>query len=349
MTDRGAEVLVIGCGVSGLTTAVCLVEAGLRVRIRTDALPEKTTSATAGAMWGPYLVEPRDRVEAWSRRTLDELRSLAATPQTGVRMVAGIEAARRPVEEPWWGHLVPDLRRCDAEELRDPFVDGFRFTVPLVDMPAHLAYLMTRFRTAGGQVDVRRVHTLRQAAEEAPIVVNCSGIGARSLVPDEDVWPVRGQLVVVENPGIAEFFSEDTGLSSELRHIYPHGDTVVLGGSADDGSWNLEPDPKTSQRIIQRCSEIDARLSSARVLDHRVGLRPTRAKVRVEDERVDVGSRVLHNYGHGGAGLTLSWGCAQDVADRILSTARSSEGQKTVATPGRPGPPPRPSPQGGGS
>jgi len=262
---------------------VCLAEAGLRVRIVTDALPEKTTSAAAGAMWGPYLVEPRDRIEDWSRRTLDELRALSGDLKTGVRMVAGIEASRQPAQEPWWAHLVPDLRRCDPAELPGPFVDGFRFTAPLVDMPKYLGYLMDRLRTAGGEVDLRRIRTMTEAAEEASVVVNCAGVGARLLVPDEGVWPIRGQLVVVENPGIDEFFSEDTGLSSELRHIYPHGDTVVL--------------------------------RSAHVLGHRVGLRPTRVSVRVEE--VSAKRRVLHNYGHGGAGVTLSWGCAKDIASRI--------------------------------
>ena len=194
---------------------------------------------------------------------------------------------------------------------------GFRFTAPLVDMPKYLGYQMDRFRMAGGEIDLRKIHTVTEAAEDAPVVVNCTGIGARSLVPDEGVWPIRGQLVVVENPGIDEFFSEDTGLSSELRHIYPHGDTVVLGGSADDGSWSLEPDPETSRRIIQQCAEIDPRLSSARVVGHRVGLRPTRATVRVEEESAGANQSVLHNYGHGGAGLTLSWGCAQDIAGRL--------------------------------
>ena len=328
MTGRVSDVLVVGCGVTGLTTAVCLAEAGLRVRVCTDALAEKTTSAAAGAMWGPYLVEPRDRVEKWSRRTLDELRVLAGFPQTGVRMVAGIEAARQAAEEPWWGHLVPDLRRCDPEELRDPFVDGFRFTVPLVEMPMYLAYLMERFNVAGGHVDVRRLRTLTEPLGEAPIVVNCAGIGARSLVPDEGVWPIRGQLVVVENPGIDEFFSEDTGRSSQLRHIYPHGGTVVLGGSADEGSWNLEPDRETSRRIIQHCAEIDPRLSSARVIGHRVGLRPTRGRVRVgEEESVGAGRRLLHNYGHGGAGVTLSWGCARDITSRILGAPSAGTAQ----------------------
>jgi D-amino-acid oxidase len=118
-------------------------------------------------------------------------------------------------------------------------------------------------------------------------------------------------------------FSEDTGLSPELLHIYPHGETVVLGGSADDGSWDLKPDPETSRQIIQRCAEIDPRLALAPVLGHRVGLRPTRATVRVEEERFEGASRVLHNYGYGGAGLTLSWGCAHDIAGAILDANAS--------------------------
>lgn len=314
----------MGCGVSGLTTAVCLVEAGLRVHIWADAAPENTTSAAAGAMWGPYLVEPRNRVEDWSRRTLDELCGLAARSRTGVRMVGGVEAGRQALAEPWWGRLLPHFRRCDPEELPQPFVDGFRLIVPLVDMPTYLGYLKERFEASGGLLDLRRVSTLDEASDGAPICVNCSGIGARSLVPDESVWPTRGQLVIVENPGIEEFFSEDTGLSSHLRHIYPQGETVVLGGSADEGIWSLEPDPVTTQRIIRGCAELDPRLGPARVIAQRVGLRPTRSRVRLEEERVGGGRRVFHNYGHGGAGVTLSWGCAHDIKAWIMSGAGSS-------------------------
>lgn len=124
---------------------------------------------------------------------------------------------------------------------------------------------------------------------------------------------IRGQMVLIENPGIEEFFSEDTGDSPELRCIYPHQDTVVLGGSAEEGSWDLDPDPAQAERIIRRCAEIDPRIACARVLEHRVGLRPTRSRVRVENAPSIDGTDTFHNYGHGGAGVTLSWRYAREI------------------------------------
>jgi D-amino-acid oxidase len=264
-------------------------------------------------MWGPYLVEPVDRVRVWSDRTLEVLRKLATDPATGVHLVSGVEASRTPVEPPVWGNRLDGFRVCDASELPDGFVAGWRFTVPMVDMPVYLAYLERRLAAAGGTIEIRRIDSLSEATTVAPVVVNCTGMGARDLVPDPDLTPIRGQLVVVENPGITEFFSEDTGLSPDLLHFSPHGDAMILGGTAQPGVWSREPDPATAAAIIARCAEIEPRLRDAHVLHHRVGLRPTLARVRVEEQTAN-GTRLIHNYGHGGAGVTLSWGCANEVA-----------------------------------
>ncbi|OLE21418.1 MAG: amino acid oxidase [Catenulispora sp. 13_1_20CM_3_70_7] len=312
------DALVIGAGVSGLTTAICLAEAGMRVRIWTAEPPQATTSVAAGAMWGPYLVEPIDRVRLWSARTLEVLRQLAEDPETGVHLTSGVEASRRPVDPPEWGNQLDGFRICDPAELPKGFAAGWRFTAPLIDMPHYLDYLQRRVAIAGGTIEIRRIGSLAEATSVAPLVVNCTGMGAHDLVPDPDLTPIRGQLVVVENPGITEFFSEDTGLSPDLLHYGPHGDTLVLGGVAQPGAWSREPDPATAAAILTRCAEIEPRLREARVLDHRVGLRPTRPYVRVDSQQLN-GTHVIHNYGHGGAGVTLSWGCAADVA--VLATA----------------------------
>lgn len=308
---RGPAAVVVGAGVTGLTTGVCLAEAGFDVEVVTAEAPLATTSAAAGAMWGPYLVEPRDRVRSWSLATLQVLRRLAAEPTTGVRIARGIEASRTPVAVPDWADMVDDLTECDSGDLPGGFAVGWRFSAPLVDMPTYLTYLVGRLEAAGGRIRANRVESLADLARKVPVVVNCSGLGARRLVPDYDVEPIRGQLVVVENPGITEFFTEDTGWSPELCHIYPHDDTVVLGGVAQPGSWDLEPDQATASRILARCRQIEPRLERARVIGHRVGLRPTAPEVRLRAEEIN-GALLVHNYGHGGAGVTLSWGCAME-------------------------------------
>jgi D-amino-acid oxidase len=305
------DVLVVGAGVSGLTTAVCLAEAGLRVAVHTADQPTQTTSAVAGALWLPYLVEPADRVAGWGAATLAELRPLAGDPATGVRMVTGVVASPATVDEPSWTAAVGAVA-CPPGDLPAGYAAGWRFTAPLVTMPVYLAYLTDRLRAAGGRIEPAPVSSLDEALAIAPIVVNCTGIGARELVPDPAVRPVRGQVVVVSNPGIEEFFAEHPGPSTELRYVLPHATTVVLGGTAEPDRSDLTPDPEVTRRILARCTEVVPALAGAAMLAQRVGLRPVRGEVRLEPEDRPAGL-VIHNYGHGGGGVTLSWGCAREV------------------------------------
>lgn len=312
MVDE-TRVVVVGAGVIGLTTAVVLAEAGFGVTVLTRDLPADTTSASAGAMWGPYLVEPKDRVQIWAADSLRTFTRLAGMPGTGVRLVPGIEASRTTSAPPEFLEMLDDVRLCDQSKLPDGFVTGWRYTVPLIDMDAYLPCLCQRLEAAGGSLHQQPVTNLDQAARMAPIVVNATGLGARNLTGDSELTPIRGQLVIVDNPGITEFFTEDTGWSPDLLHLYPHGDRLVLGGIAQDGNWNLEPDADTARAIIQRCATINPRIANQPVRAHRVGLRPTRPTIRCEADPAVTGYRLLHNYGHGGAGVSLSWGCANEI------------------------------------
>ncbi|MFD7071630.1 FAD-dependent oxidoreductase [Streptomyces sp. NPDC059913] len=319
----GERVVVVGAGVAGLTTAVVLAEAGASVHVIAEQVPG-VTSLAAGAMWGPYLVEPKDKVDQWGQRSLEIFRKLVEDPSTGVRLTTGIEASRTAEEPPDWATTLPGFRPCEPTELPAEFSAGYRFTVPLIDMPTYLDYLLRRLDAAGGTVERRRLASLADAGP-ARVIVNCTGLDAQELVPDPDLRPIRGQHVVVANPGLTEFFSEDTGLSPDLLCFYPHGDTVVLGGTAIDGEGDLTADDKAAAGIMARCTEVEPRLAEARILEHRIGTRPTRATVRVEPERLEDGTVVVHNYGHGGAGVTLSWGCAEEAAS--LLTADGGDGQ----------------------
>jgi D-amino-acid oxidase len=306
------EVVVLGAGVIGLTTAVCLAEAGHRVRVLAAEPPERTTSAVASGLWGPGF-GPRDR--AWSRVSFTEFSALAAEPGTGVARRRGCQVSDLGTEPPPWVEELPELRICRPDELPSGMLVGLWATVPTVDLPRYLAHLTARLAVAGVGIELRQVETL----DVAPVVVNCTGVAAGRLASDPSVQPVRGQHVVVRNPGLEHYYLEAVA-GPEWAGIFPHGERVVLGGVAQPGNWSLEPDPAVADGILERCSKVEPALGGAEILGHEVGLRPGRPQVRLEEERVG-GSRVVHNYGHGGMGVSLSWGCAREVAT-ILATGR---------------------------
>ena len=327
--DLDADVLVLGAGVIGLSTAVCLAEAGVNVTVAAADPPERTTSVAAGAIWGPHLVGMDERVERWANATLASLVSLSH-PQLGANELAGVVhtttgiAASRESDAspPEVAATAGDLAACSPGEVPPGYACAWRLTATTVAMPGYLTYLAGRFGRAGGKSAFpAKIGGLSDASRLAPsarVIVNCTGCGARDLVPDPDVVPVRGQVVVAANPGITEFFVGTGSDPADLTYVLPHGDVVVLGGTEQHGNWSLDADPDTAARIIAACAAIEPALREATVLEHRVGLRPARSRVRLEAERLG-GVTVVHNYGHGGAGVTLSWGCAEDAAELALA------------------------------
>lgn len=306
------DVAVIGAGVSGLTTGVVLAEAGLRVLIRTTDAPEHTTSALASALVGPNLSPPDDPQRAWTTETL---RVLGTTDMPGVAHRDGLLAARPAGAIPPYADQTPGYRLSDPGELPPNFKTGFWVRLPIVDMPVYLAYLRDRFLDAGGRIERRPVGSIAEAAELAPKVANCAGLAAAELVPDPEMYPVRGPRIVVRNPGVETFFLE-APMSPVWAAYLPHGDHVVLGGMQARSS-DTTPNPIEEREILLRCAEIEPKLADATVLEHRVGLRPGRPAPRVEAERRD-GALVVHNYGHAGNGVMLSWGCARDAAALLM-------------------------------
>lgn len=315
MTPRSkTDALIIGAGVSGLTTGICLAEAGLTVRLVAEKTPLDTTSAVAGASWGPYMA--RDpRVMGWSFVTREAFRPLAeAAEETGVHFTPGLDASDVPMTPPDWMREEPSFQ----VEPNPPagFACAFRYTNPLVDMHRYLAYLERRLVAAGASIEVRRIRSLGDLAGESQVVVNCTGLAARELVGDTALSPTRGQLVIVENPGV-DYFFQDQAEEGDLTYFLPHGKYVVLGGSAIPGSEDLRIDYGIAEAIIRRCSRVEPLLRDPVVVDHRVGLRPKRPMVRLERDD-SLGFPIWHNYGHGGSGVTLSWGCAIEIRDDIL-------------------------------
>jgi D-amino-acid oxidase len=315
MTD--ADAVVVGAGVVGLTTAISLAEAGLATRVVTAAPPSATTSVAAGAIWGPVRCGPPELCHAWARTGLGVLSALAGEPSSGVHELSGREVCAAPESPPAWTSLLPDVRVLGAGELPAGFASGWQYTAPAVNMPTYLEYLLRRYEGLGGAVSAGTVTSLASVA--APVVVNCTGIGARSLVPDRSLVPVRGQVVVAENPGITEFYIDHGDGGTDYVYLFPHDDVVLLGGTAQEGASGLAPQPEVSERILRDCAAAFPSLRGVRVITERVGLRPVRPSVRLEAEPLSGGRVLWHNYGHGGAGVTLSWGCAAELTAAVLA------------------------------
>ncbi|WP_369147570.1 FAD-dependent oxidoreductase [Streptomyces sp. R44] len=314
------DVIVVGGGVVGLATATRLAERGRRVRIWSRDDLWGTTSAVAGALWWPYRIEPAAEVGAWALTSLRVYERMAVGPErTGVQWVAGVHAGTVLDGLGPWAGEVEGLRQLAPEEVPGPYRTGLAARLPLIDMPVHLAFLRGRFEALGGTFERREVVGFEEVAAEAPVVVDCTGLAARELVPDPGLRPVRGQLVLVENPGIEEWFTAADESAGETTYYFPHEDRLVLGGTAEDGDERLAPDPATAAAIVARCARVRPEIAGARVLGHRVGLRPARVGgVRIEAVPLPGGGRLVHNYGHGGAGVTVAWGCAEAAAELAM-------------------------------
>jgi D-amino-acid oxidase len=295
MPDR---VLVVGAGVIGLSCALRLLEAGHRVDVLARDLPLETTSRVAAAIWYPYLALPQDLVTAWGRTSYDEFARIATLEGSGVVMRRGTELLHEPTPDPWWITAVPALERAAPTS---PYLDAWSFVAPVVEMPLYLAWLADRVRDAGGTITRMAMAGL----PEGPLVVNCSGLGSRALVGDHTTTPVRGQVVVVEQVGLAEWWLAEDGPT----YVVPRSSDIVLGGTDDAGEWDRRPSAEVADDILRRATELVPGVAGARVLRHQVALRPARPAVRLER----LGD-VIHCYGHGGAGVTLSWGSADEVA-----------------------------------
>ena len=214
----------------------------------------------------------------------------------------GTELHRREMPDPAWIGAVPTLERVAP---RAPYAGAWSFETPVIDMPRYLAWLCERVLDTGGTITRMALARL----PEAPLVVNCSGLGSRALAGDSTLHPVRGQVVVVEQFGLDEWWLAEEGPTGEVpTYVIPRTDDIVLGGTDDDGVWSRTPSPEVADDILRRATALVPGLAGARVLRHKVGLRPARPEVRLER----VGD-VIHCYGHGGAGVTLSWGCADEV------------------------------------
>jgi D-amino-acid oxidase len=325
-------VAIIGAGVSGLTCGVVFAERGYRTAIFAKEVGQQTTSGAAAAVWFPYDAEPVEKVIPWALQTFDVLADLARVRGSGVSMIELRQFSRtREIQIPDWAiplgaqavipsspsvipsevacHAVAERRREESSE----FSGGYAITVPLMDTTIYLDYLADRFVAADGSITTNtQLAKLEEVDRKFDLVINCAGIGARDLVQDVNLEPHRGQVAIV--PRIENLYCAIVCDDAPLMYAIPRTNDCVFGGT-NDLSSDLAADPATTNQILAECSRV-LRIDKPNVLAERVGLRPFRKSgVRLERDQLPDGRIVIHNYGHGGSGFTLSWGCAREVVD----------------------------------
>lgn len=307
---------------SGLSCAVRLREAGVAADVWAREMPPRTTSSVAGAIWYPFQAYPAERVARWASASFVEYARLARDATSGVVLRKGIEVLPEGAVDENAGarRLVPNARPLEPRELPVGFDRGFEVEVPVIEMPVYLEHLLRRLNELGGRVHERALESLDEAFAENRLVVNCTGLASRELASDREVFAIRGQLVRVERSGLERHLLDDFDPRG-LTYVIPRSRDCVLGGTVERGREDLVPDESSTQAILQRCRSLVPELAEARVLSVAVGLRPGRSSVRVERVELGHGRTLIHDYGHGGAGVTLAWGCADEVRDLALAAS----------------------------
>jgi D-amino-acid oxidase len=356
--SREHRVLVVGAGVSGLTSALCLARAGFEVEVVADRFAPDVVSVVAGALWEwPPAVCGHHRDQAslarskdWCMVSYEIFDDLARDPQTGVFMRTAnfyfrhrLEERPRELRKMWElasrvRGFVRDigLAYLNGVDSSAGIRDAYAHLAPMIDTDRYMAWLRRRVEDAGVRIHRRRIEG-RLSEQEVRLqqefgvaaIVNCAGLGAIEL-HGASMYALRGALVHVRNDGrrmprVDEAHcvspDEQTG-DSNFIFIVPRGrDVLALGGLAEIDEHDLDVglhDHPPIRDMYERCVAFLPALREAELVSDdpvRVGLRPfRRANVCLEREP---GTRIIHNYAHGGAGFTFSWGCAHEVTERV--------------------------------
>lgn len=315
-THHGGEVMrrvaVIGAGVIGLSVAHELARAGHDVTVLADVDTADTVSAVAAALWFPYRSEQSSGVDHLLERSLARFMELAVDGDAGIDLRTGTVVERVEHPDRSWTRFLPDAVDATPEQLPEGAQSGVRARVPLIVIPVYLSWLRAQVTALGVTFERRTITDLSEMSASADAAVVAAGIRGGELLGDDDtVYPVRGQIVRLANPGLTEWITDEDNPDG-LTYVFPRREDVIVGGEATVGSWNTSIDPETETAILERACRLQPALRGQAVLGRAAGLRPARKTIRLEHVHGHA-MPVIAAYGHGGAGVTLSWGTAERV------------------------------------
>lgn len=332
------NIAVLGAGVVGLSTAINIKRNidHANVTIIADKFLSETTSSGAGGIFKPTAEltpgVPLELLKRWvsdswkwfSDLTLSDMASV-----TGNQMVAGYYFCNKEVINPLYKDYVFSFSRMTDEELKrlnmfHRYKYGYHITTVITCVKDYLPWLTKTYLDSGGKIEGRTINNIDELVGKYDVVVNCAGLGSRQLFNDHKIHAVRGQLIKLQADWIKYWMYTDDG-----SYILPNGDIITIGGVRQNDDYNIDISEKDREDIKQRCYKLWPPLKGAHIAGEWVGLRPSRTPLRLETELMDLPNgklKVVHNYGHGGVGIALSWGTSlhatQMVKDLLNSDSR---------------------------
>ena len=332
------RVAVVGAGVIGLSAALHLLErfpGALDITVISEKFSPNVTSDKAGMLLLPFdfrsdeqkkesAYDQEQDFQRWTRATFQKYHSIYRSEENAevqICLEQGYLLYEEQHPDPWYKDEVFGFRRValDSVEARllhlpPQCVDACSFSTYIVETTSYMQWLMRKVKRGGATFQERKIFSFDELSSY-DIILNCTGIGSCELLDDKLMHPVRGQTVTVKAPWLAQwlvFYGKES-----IDYIFPRANDVILGGTLQAGNWSENPDPKTTQQILLRCQGYFPSLYSAEVVKSSAGLRPLRDPIRLESCEGPGGSLLIHCYGHGGQGIVLSWGCAQDIGDIV--------------------------------
>ena len=322
MTHR---VSIVGAGVMGMSIAHELaVRGGYDVTIVAEQDALASVSSVAAAVWFPYQSGESPSLVHWLRRARERFEDLAAAdPTAGVDVREGTLVERVAGAQRWWLDAIPRWREASAEELPSGALSGVRAIVPVISTAHYMAWLRRKCEGLGVKFVEGTVVSLDELAGQtaADVVVVAAGIASGALLGDDTVFPIRGQIVRLANPGLTNWTVDDD-FPGGLTYVVPRRTDIVCGGVAEAGSWDVEISPETEEAILRRATSLVPELAGLPVVSRAAGLRPGRPVISLEHVE-GYAAPVVTCYGHGGSGVSLSWGCAEAAAELVEETRLS--------------------------
>ncbi len=306
-------VTVVGSGIIGLSSAIILQENGFKVTIISREDLDKTLSSKVGAVWFPFEIHPKEKANRWANLSYERYQ-LEAKHENGVSFIPFMTAYNSESNTEWTQTLPEGaVRKAKTSELPKGVKMAFISKVPLAEPPLYLPYLFKLFIQNGGSFKKHDIKDLDELSSLDSLVVNCTGLGAKKLCEDDELYPMRGQILRCKKIDIPCF--ADSTRKGALSYNLVRSEDCILGGTDYINDWNENPDEVDTQLILQRLKDVGLTSETPEILEEVVGLRPVRSEVRFEFDSAH--PNVFHNYGHGGAGFTVAWGCAIELAEII--------------------------------